>query len=247
MLVVFPLAFFCGAFVFDLAGLFCEESVFHAFAYYLCCAGAVMAVVAAVPGVIDYIKVIPPRSSASRRATTHALLNCTVLLTFVAVIFLRRKGFGPFILVSEFIATVLMIVASWQGGTLVHRNQIGIDHRYAAAGKWKEAWFLNARLPLEVTGSDQLKAGQMMLLHVNGKRIVLANTGSGYAAFDDRCPHRGGSLAAGVMMCGQVQCPWHGSQFDAKTGACMAGPATSGIPVYEVKEENGKVILLNLN
>jgi nitrite reductase/ring-hydroxylating ferredoxin subunit len=42
---------------------------------------------------------------------------------------------------------------------------------------------------------------------------VLARTEEGYVAFDDRCTHKGGSLAAGVMVWGTVQCLWHGSQF----------------------------------
>ena len=33
----------------------------------------------------------------------------------------------------------LMTYGGWMGGTLVYRNQIGVDHRYARAGKWKEA------------------------------------------------------------------------------------------------------------
>ncbi|RYZ98601.1 MAG: Rieske (2Fe-2S) protein [Sphingobacteriaceae bacterium] len=62
----------------------------------------------------------------------------------------------------------------------------------------------------------------------------------GLVAFDDRCSHKGASLAGGMMMCGKVQCPWHGSQFDVKTGAVKAGPGKQGIQCYEVKEEGEK-------
>jgi len=40
----------------------------------------------------------------------------------------------------------------------------------------------------------------------------------------DRCTHRGGPLSDGVLMCGTVQCPWHGSQFDVKTVEVKCGP-----------------------
>jgi nitrite reductase/ring-hydroxylating ferredoxin subunit len=83
----------------------------------------------------------------------------------------------------------------------------------------------------------------MKLVHVNGKRIVVAKTEQGYAAFDDSCTHRGGSLADGVMICGTVQCPWHGSQFDVKTGNLKAGPAKEKINTFNVTEEGGKVYL----
>jgi nitrite reductase/ring-hydroxylating ferredoxin subunit len=84
----------------------------------------------------------------------------------------------------------------------------------------------------------------MKLVHVWGKRIVLARTERGWAAFDDRCPHRGGSLADGVLICGAVQCPWHGSQFDVRTGAVKAGPAKDGVGTYRVEEAGREIRLL---
>ena len=83
----------------------------------------------------------------------------------------------------------------------------------------------------------------MKLLHVGGRRIVLARTETGYVAFDDRCTHKGGSLAAGVMIGGVVQCPWHGSQFDCRNGGVKAGPAKDPIATYQVSESDGKVRL----
>jgi nitrite reductase/ring-hydroxylating ferredoxin subunit len=89
----------------------------------------------------------------------------------------------------------------------------------------------------------ELEVNQMKLLHVNGHRVVLARTEEGYVAFQDRCTHRGGSLADGAMICATVQCPWHGSQFDARTGAAKAGPAKEGIVVYGVEEKSGEIRL----
>jgi nitrite reductase/ring-hydroxylating ferredoxin subunit len=66
-------------------------------------------------------------------------------------------------------------------------------------------------------------------------RIVIARTGKGYAAFADRCTHRGGPLSDGALMCGTVQCPWHGSQFDVQTGEVKCGPAEKPIQTYEIE------------
>src|SRR5205807_1633147 len=84
-----------------------------------------------------------------------------------------------------------MSVGGWLGGTLVYRNQIGVDHRYAGAGKWKEEDRTGAAgESVDVAAADELKVGQMKLLHVNGRRIVLARTEAGHVAFDDHCTHR---------------------------------------------------------
>src|SRR5205823_3286465 len=105
------------------------------------------------------------------------------------------------VLVLEAIAVALLAVAGWMGGVLVSRNQISVDHRYAEAGKWREA-DVDARpgVPTTVARTDELKPNQMKLLRVGGgekRRIVLARTDDGYVAFDDHCTHRGGSLAGG--------------------------------------------------
>jgi nitrite reductase/ring-hydroxylating ferredoxin subunit len=144
----------------------------------------------------------------------------------------------------EVIGLALLGAGGYMGGTLVTRNLISVDHRYANAGKWRDQ-AITAHLgsPVVVATHDELKIDQMKLLRVGDKRIVLARTEQGYVAFDDRCTHRGGSLAGGVMICGTVQCLWHGSQFDAGTGAVKGGPAKTGIAVYRVTEESGDVKL----
>jgi nitrite reductase/ring-hydroxylating ferredoxin subunit len=149
------------------------------------------------------------------------------------------------ITVLELAGVILLSIAGWLGGTLVYRNQIGVDIRYAHAGKWSEKYINNDQGEIPVASTDELKVNQMKLLHIKGKRIVLCKTEKGYAAFDDHCTHRGGSLAGGAVICGTVQCPWHGSQFDVFTGSVTAGPATENIGIYSVKEIDGKVILMS--
>ena len=180
-----------------------------------------------------------PPSTKETRATQHALVNGSALLAFGLGWLFRdattlEPGWGT--LALEGVAGLLITWGGWLGGTLVYRNQIGVDHRYAHAAKWKER-AVDGR-PGEVVAvakSDELKIGQMKLLHVGGRRVVLARTEEGYVAFDDRCTHRGGSLADGVLICGTVACPWHGSQFDARTGAAKAGPAEQPITTYPVE------------
>jgi nitrite reductase/ring-hydroxylating ferredoxin subunit len=45
------------------------------------------------------------------------------------------------------------------------------------------------------------------------------------------------------MIGGVVQCPWHGSQFDCRSGLVRAGPAKQPIGSYPVTEREGKVML----
>ena len=198
ILVAFPIAFLVGGFLADAVGYLLNKEDFFLVA------GIVAGLAAAVPGIVDFIYTIPPESSARKRGVKHGLLNVTVLILFACAWVMRRGEDTSYLLVLgiELIGVILLTVSGWLGGTLVYRNQIGVDIRYADAGKWTET------------------------------------------AFDDRCTHRGGSLAGGAMICGTVQCPWHGSQFDVLSGHVKAGPAKEAIKVYKVEAEGGKVFII---
>jgi nitrite reductase/ring-hydroxylating ferredoxin subunit len=190
---------------------------------------------------------VPPNSSAKNRATYHMAVNVAALLAFVVGWFFRDWSSltpGWAVVVLEAVGVGLVTWGGYMGGTLVYRNQIGVDHRYAEAGKWREATVEGAPgQSVVVAKADELKVDQIKLLRVGDRRIVLARTEGGYVAFDDRCTHRGGSLAGGVMTCGTVACPWHGSQFDVRTGAVKAGPAEQPIGTYRVEQAGGEVRL----
>lgn len=244
ILVSFPITFFTGALLADLAHHFTGNVTYSDIAYYMHIAGVFSAPIAAVPGVLDYLLTVPPNSSGKKRAAKHGITNSIMIVIFIIALFIRNNGDNEILLMgTEAAGLALMITAAWWGGTLIYRNQIGVDHRYAHAGKWSEEFIKSDSNLIELTGLDILKTDQMKLLHINDRRIAIARTETGYVAFDDRCSHRGGPLADGVMICETVQCPWHGSQFDTTSGQVKAGPAKEAIKTYSVVDKGGKQYL----
>jgi uncharacterized membrane protein/nitrite reductase/ring-hydroxylating ferredoxin subunit len=248
MLVPFPVAFLAGAVVFDLVGRLAGASSWWRTGAYLSAGGIGTAIIAALPGLIDYLFTVPPNSSGQRRATKHATANLSAVACFTLAWWIRGNPSAPpgiAVLALEVVGLGVLAVGAYMGGTLVTRNLIGVDHRYANAGKWREQTFdpSPGDTTFIVAVRDEIRIDQMKLLRIGTRRVVLARTASGYVAFDDRCTHKGGSLAGGVMLCGAVQCLWHGSQFDASTGAVKSGPADKPIRTYAVREEAGQVKL----
>jgi nitrite reductase/ring-hydroxylating ferredoxin subunit/uncharacterized membrane protein len=248
MLIPFPVAFLTGAFVFDAAGILADRVSWWTTGGHLALFGILTALLAAAPGLIDYLYTVPPQSSGKKRATRHMLANLTAVALFAIAWVVRADSSMPpgFVTVAlEGLGMALLLSGAYMGGTLVTRNLISVDHRYAQAGKWRDETFPESpKGPILVAKRDELKVDQMKLLRVGNRRIVLARTERKYVAFDDRCTHRGGSLAGGVMICGTVQCPWHGSQFDVYTGKVGAGPAKDPIGTYDVREEEDGVKLV---
>ena len=77
--------------------------------------------------------------------------------------------------------------------------------------------------------------------HVD-KVICVANVNGTIAAMDNVCLHMGGPLGQGLVDGNKVVCPWHGWQWDPKTG--QAGHNSSvRLAVYPIKVENGVVLV----
>ena len=63
-----------------------------------------------------------------------------------------------------------------------------------------------------------------------------------YSAMDNVCLHRGGPLGQGMIENGKVVCPWHGWEWDPKTGEASHN-SSAKVAVYPLKLENGDVLI----
>ena len=242
MLVVLPLGLFLGSWIFDLIGKATNNELLWAAAYYCAIAGIVGGFCAAIPGVIDLFTVVPPRSSGKSRGLLHGGLNTLVLIAFIVIAVHRSSAIaepGGFELGLMTLAIIALAISGWLGGTLAYRNQIGVDHRYANSGTWKERALESWERP--ACNQSELGEGQMMLVKVKDERVVIGRCSEGIVAFSDHCTHKGGPLSDGTLIGCTVQCPWHGSQFDVHSGRVVAGPAKNKIDVYETEIRSGEV------
>lgn len=98
-----------------------------------------------------------------------------------------------------------------------------------------------ARL-VKVGRADDLAEGQGTLARVDGQRIAIFHVGGRYYALEATCPHEGGPLADGVIEGARVLCPWHGYDFDLKTGACGLEPGLR-VLTYPVKVQDGDLLI----
>jgi nitrite reductase/ring-hydroxylating ferredoxin subunit/uncharacterized membrane protein len=247
MMVAFPIAFLYGGLLADILGHVFGSGSLYATGGYLSLAAVISGFAAGVPGLIDYIYIIPPHSSGAKRAFLHMIVNLVALfLLALGWAFRDWRSMSPLwpAIALEAAAAMTITWGGWLGGILVYRNQIAVDHRYAHAGKWREQKLEGSPgQTVRIDGAEDLKPGQLRLILWNGHRLVLARLDDGYAVFDDRCTHRGGPLSDGCLACGIVQCPWHGSQYDLRTGELKAGPAKEGIRTYKVETRDGRAFL----
>ncbi len=84
--------------------------------------------------------------------------------------------------------------------------------------------------------------GECIEVVVAGRMIALFNVGGEFHALDGVCPHQGGPLGKGTL-CGHiVTCPWHGWQFDVRSGENQITP-TICQPRIAVRVEENRVLV----
>ena len=96
---------------------------------------------------------------------------------------------------------------------------------------------------VKVANADEILPSQMKEVEVDGQSILIANVNGKYYAIGSICTHEGGPLADGMLSYYEVECPWHGSKFDVRTGEVTSLPATEPEPSYEIKVEDNQILV----
>jgi nitrite reductase (NADH) small subunit len=75
-----------------------------------------------------------------------------------------------------------------------------------------------------------------------GVEVALVNLEGQIYALDNNCPHRGGPLAQGDLLKGDLYCPLHAWPFDVRTGRCTLFPEAQ-VRVFDVRVEAGRILV----
>lgn len=70
----------------------------------------------------------------------------------------------------------------------------------------------------DVAAASDLPPGATLEVIVGGSILALANVAGEVFALDGICAHQGGPLGKGALDGACLTCPWHGWQYDARTG-----------------------------
>ena len=95
---------------------------------------------------------------------------------------------------------------------------------------------------VRVAGTNDLKSGENKVVNVNGTDVGLFNVDGEFFAIHNTCLHRGGPLGEGFLEGDVVTCPWHGWQFNVRTGVNPVMP-TAKVQSYQVKVEGNDVLV----
>jgi 3-phenylpropionate/trans-cinnamate dioxygenase ferredoxin component len=92
--------------------------------------------------------------------------------------------------------------------------------------------------------TTELKPGQALRLNLTPP-IAVYRLDDGFYATEDTCTHAQSSLSAGDIDLEEctVECPYHGSAFDIRTGRVLSLPASRPLKTYQVKVMGDEVFV----
>lgn len=249
----FPIALFVLSLLFDVATLFgYGGNGLVLAAFYAMLLGVVMGILAAITGLADYVD-IRADHPGKRGATLHMGLNLAMLVLYAINLNLRNGDLAasstpilPFVL--SLVGVGIVGLSGYIGGQLVYDDGVGVGrHLRKADAPAQTVKVLSSRAGSDgfVAVADEGSLAEGATLRVQVDRVVMAIArleGKTYA-FQEFCTHRFGPLSEGNFHGHEVQCPWHQSCFDVRTGKVTNGPAKVDLNVYEAKVEGGKILV----
>jgi nitrite reductase/ring-hydroxylating ferredoxin subunit len=96
---------------------------------------------------------------------------------------------------------------------------------------------------LKVAQTKEVASGTGKVVEAEGRSLALFNVSGTFCAIDNTCTHMGGPLGEGDLAGEVVTCPWHGAQFNVKTGQVLAPPARTGVRSFPVKVQGDDVLV----
>lgn len=86
---------------------------------------------------------------------------------------------------------------------------------------------------------DPFPPGARKLAFVAGLQVLVCNVDGALVAFENTCPHAGGSLYSGKIEGRWLRCPSHGMKFDLLAG----GGGTAGLRHYPIAAAAGGAVI----
>ena len=94
---------------------------------------------------------------------------------------------------------------------------------------------------VKIARVEDIPPGERLWYEFEEETVVVFNIGGTFYCIADLCTHDVGPLEDGELDGCEVECPRHGARFDVRTGKALSLPATSAVPTFAVKREDGDI------
>ncbi|NKX48999.1 Rieske 2Fe-2S domain-containing protein [Arthrobacter deserti] len=191
----------------------------------------------AVSGLTDFSELLRPQA---RVGLVHAATNVVGTVVFAASLVQRLRGHDRAGRVLGRVGLALVAAGGTLGGHLSYHQAAGANHAEWVPHRVPPGWH-------EVGGLDDFAPGKLVQRMVGEVPVLVwrPDAGSELFAIADTCSHLAGPLHQGTVTGEKgrecVQCPWHKSTFELRTGEVTGGPALVPQPRFRTRVTGSSV------
>lgn len=96
----------------------------------------------------------------------------------------------------------------------------------------------------DVAGEDEFaESDRKQVYGPAGEDVLLLKIEGAFHAVSNVCSHAWALMLGGDVDGHALECPLHGARFDVRDGRALTPPAVKPIAVYEVKVEQGRILV----
>jgi nitrite reductase/ring-hydroxylating ferredoxin subunit len=187
---------------------------------------------------------------AKKVGVYHMILNVLAVVVYAVDLVIRsqyhdveKSPITPFVL--SLIGVLLLSVSSYLGGVMVYDDGVAVGrHRRKTPTPAKtikpnvadaiDGW-------VAIAPADTLRDKETLRVEVASTVMTIARCDGQLFAVQEFCTHRFGPLSEGAIHDCQIECPWHRSCFDLRTGNVTHGPAKEDLRTFDVQERDAQI------
>ncbi len=102
---------------------------------------------------------------------------------------------------------------------------------------------MSAPTRIDLCAAAEVAPGSALKVETEGLAVAVFNLEGEFYVIDDNCTHGPGSLSEGFVEGDVVECPFHGGQFNIKSGEVASPPCMVPIKTYKTVVENDRVLI----
>ena len=154
-------------------------------------------------------------------------------------------------LVLSLVGVALLSASGYLGGRLVYDEGISVGRHKRRTPTPEDTLHFSAAhfaqneqsdvVFIPVPEAERLQEKETLRAEIDGQVIAIAKIDNHFYGFQEFCTHRSGPLSEGSFEGFNVQCPWHNSCFDVRTGKVTNGPAKVDLKTFKMEMRDGKI------
>ena len=222
---------YTGAVALDAYYIFSSDATLTRAADFVLIVAFISSLIAILSGLTDWTHTY---GEEKRTGMLHALIMVVATVGFLVSILLRANGGADPRTAAMWLSGVgwlVMLVGAFFGGEMPYGYGTEVNRQAfeTHSAKWQK---------IDVASSALQDRKPVVAKTKEGTALFVVKIDDQIYAMGNTCTHAGGPLNEGAWVgadrC-EIQCPWHGSVFNAKDGSVKAGPATFPEPVFETR------------